>query len=274
MSDTTWTILIIMLYFVSLIVIGNYVKKWVMSSTDFLISGREMHWMVLGAGVTAIYVAGSAVSAQPALAFNFGVGVWIFVGGMALGQLSNYFLLIKTPRRSGTFTMAEWFEMKFGVSARIATAIGFIMAYIPVCTAQLIGCAAIISMFTGFDYGLMIVILGVFTIVYITLAGIWSSAVSDTFQMVVMIVSLLILLPLILLTKFGGPGISTSNLPAEAFRFPIGTMKPFGLTLPSFMGYVFFLAIGVAIPAQHYWVRMASARNESNLKKAWIFQFA
>lgn len=260
-----WGLVLSFVYLVAMIGIGLYVSKWIKSSDDFLISGREVSWWVMASGLAAAQIAGTTVAGYPGIAYNNGWGAMWGAFGWSISILIYTLILTKFSRRTGSMTTVEWFEAHFDTKSRLILAIGTIIALIFGGMAQYVGAANIISGWLGIDYTAAVIILGVATMIYLYTGGYWATVVTDSIQFVICILAFYIVLPAFLLIKFGGLSYLTMGpnpVPAAMLAFPFGTIKLNNFIMGSVTGLI-MMNVGFIWASSYYWGKSVSARSEA-----------
>lgn len=259
-----WGLVLAFSYLVAMIVIGLVVSKWIKSSEDFLISGREVGWFVLASGLAACQIAGTTVAGYPGTAYNNGWGAMWGALGWSISAFLYMFLFARFSRRTGALTIVEFFETQYDTPSRIIVAIGTIIALLFGGMAQYVGCANIIAGWLGINYNTAVIILGVATMIYMYTGGYWATVITDSIQFVICILAIYIVLPAFLLIKFGGFSYLVSGpnpVPAAMLQFPFGTIKISNLLMGSVTGLI-AMNISFMWANSYYWGKAVAARSE------------
>ena len=241
------------------IYIGFLVSKWIRSSTDFLVAGREVKGFVQFCSFAAINFAGSNLVAIPA--FVVTVGFWPAVWwniGLGLIYMLLAFTSMKLLRRSGVYTINEWIEIRFGKGARRAIAVGQFVGLIFGGAANIAGVGLAMGPLVGWNFATTAAVTSVAFTIYMLMAGAWGNTVNDTLQFLFG-VALYVAVLLFALVTFGLP---VNNYdPARMFAFP-GGAPLLGLgEAPTYL-YGIFGWFLFSFTAQHYYVKCAAVRSE------------
>jgi SSS family solute:Na+ symporter len=271
------SIIAVIIFFIVMFSIGFFTRKFVASSTDFLLAGREMSVGVNSMGVLASGFAGTTIALAPAFVLMFGLlGVIFFILAVCVvGYLLYGLFFAKGIRRSGAYTMMEWLEMRFDYKTRrILTISGFVG--IVAITAN--NCLAMANVLTGF-FGLSIyatVAISVLTFLCFTyLSGMWGVSLTDFVQAIIGCVGVPVLI-ISAISQFGSPAKASTMweqiAKADLFSHGINgaTLPGFSPIYPSMLTILLSLGVFLVWGGQHYWIRMASARSEGDAKKAMI----
>lgn len=256
------------LYMVAMVLIGFYVMKWVRSATDFVLTGRQTGVLVAACGLAAINIAGTATAAVPGLAYQSGWVAIMFNLGWVIAMIVYAFIVPKFARRTGTFSILEWFGVKFDTSTRTVAAIAMLAASIASIMAQFVGTGGIVSGLTGWPQWQSVLLVGVITMIYVVTGGLWATIVTDFYQQILGIIFLYLGLPLFLLTRYGSYASIAAQVPPALLTFP-GKMPWFGWLYPTVLGFVVMNA-GFQWAGQAYWARFTSVRTEKGALQAAV----
>lgn len=248
-------------YLLVTIAIGLWAAKRVTTTADFVITGRKLPLAMIitttfatwfGAetvlGIPARFVEGGlhSVAEDP-----FGAGLClVLVGLFFAGRLYKLNLL----------TISDYYRERYGRWVELACSLIIMLSYLGWVAAQVTALGLVFNVLSGggisMEAGMAI---GTFTILAYTLfGGMWSVAVTDFLQMIVLVVGL-ILLVVVAGSLAGGPdkviALASSR---DMFQF---------LPPPSFRDIMFFIAASMtmmigSIPQQDIFQRVMSAKDE------------
>lgn len=250
--------------------VGIKTEQWIDAASDFIVSGREINYLVIGAAFAAIGLAGSMVSAVPQFAIAWGV----FPASMYLlawcAMIVVFgFLFAPIIRRTGVYTTSEWMEQRFDRKTRMIAALASAIGIIGVTAAQFVGLGVIIAELTDFPYVVTSLAVLLVTLAYMYLGGLWAVTVNDVIQVVFGAIAIVLVTAWLWLT-FGSPAWLAEQSPAMLSLWGTGVVEPVALTFNS--PFTWFFGWGALIIAsQYYWIRLVSARSEQGAKKGAIF---
>lgn len=241
---------------------------------DFTIGGWSM-----SLGVSIFYFTATWVSAASVL----GVPGILYANGFAgiTGWFAGWFFatailpLIAYKIRRPMFpvrTIPEYMRLRFEPYAKRSflqswASAMIIVGYISYVTIQITGIGYLLSQVTGLSYKVSIFIFLIFILLTV-LGGVWSVALTDVLNTIVIIVGLLFAASLILM-KIGGIGelfaqAALINTPATEGGTPIpegGIFSPLGtFSLAAIIGIFISNSLGAAV-APHWPTRLLSAKN-------------
>ncbi|MDR1272832.1 MAG: hypothetical protein LBK04_07595 [Clostridiales Family XIII bacterium] len=270
-------IIFVVVFFVLMFGIGFLSRRMIANSSDFLLAGREMSFGINSMGIFATGFAGTTIGLAPALVLMFGfIGVVMMaIAYVGVGLLFYGCVFAKGIRRSGAYTLMEWLQMRFdGKTRRILSITGFIG--IVAITAN--NCLAMANVLTGYD-GLSISITGTRSVVtflcFTYVSGMWGVSLTDFAQAIIGLVGIPLLL-IGIFTQFGYPAETAAQWEAVAgagwFGHGIngGTIPGFSALYPSALTLILGTGVFLVWGGQHYWLRMASARNEKEARNSMI----
>ncbi|MFL6570532.1 MAG: sodium:solute symporter family protein, partial [Burkholderiales bacterium] len=162
--------------------------------------------------------------------------------------------------RMDLLTIGDFYRKRYGPTMELGTSVVIAISYLGWTAAQLTALGLVFSTLTGGEVSLSagILISGVIVLAYTIWGGMWSVAMTDLFQSVMIIVGLLAI-ALLVGDMAGGPArLIASAAQAGKFEFwPSGGTKEWFAFATAFLT----LAIG-SIPQQDIFQRVTSAKNE------------
>ncbi len=260
--------IIILFYF---IIKGN---KKSSNIDDFTIGGWSM-----SLGVSIFYFTATWVSAASVL----GVPGILYANGFAgiTGWFAGWFFatailpLIAYKIRRPMFpvrTIPEYMRLRFEPFAKKSflqswSSVMIIFGYISYVTIQITGIGYLLSQVTGLSYVLSIFIFLIFILLTV-LGGVWSVALTDVLNTIVIIVGLIFAAALILIQTGGLSELFAQaaliNTPATVGGTPIpegGLFSPIGtFSIAAIIGIFISNSLGAAV-APHWPTRLLSAKN-------------
>lgn len=262
-------------YFVVIVLIGYASKRYVDRVSDYLISSRELSWLVIATSMAVIHLSGTTTVGVPTNSYNFGIGAFTWVIGWPIAILAVAFILGPFWRRTGANTLPEWIAMSYDQRTRRITAWPQVIGIPFSAAAQIVAAAILFSTLTGLPLWVSASIAAAAAMIYMWFGGLWAVSLTDVLQWVVGIFGFLAASAYLLL-RYGDVDYLVANLPEAHFQyvndsFPIGIIDGnFGLV--TFFG-IMWLMILVIWPSNYYWLRSISSRSETELRKSLIGTF-
>ena len=143
--------IIIIVYIVSMIVVGIISSRKIKSEGDFFVAGKKGSvWQITGS-LLATILGSSAILGTADLALTQGwAASWLL-----LCASFGLFMLVPVSmkvRRLGKFTLPQMIGDFYGTEAKMISSLIISIAWIGIIAAQIIGAAKIMTGFTGLDY--------------------------------------------------------------------------------------------------------------------------
>lgn len=258
--------IIVLIFLVVMFYMGIIFYKWVGSSDDFYLAGRQLTPFILAAVIAATNVNLYSFVGQAGIAYKEGIPIiWqTWTGNMAL-VISGLFV-IPIFRRLRIRTIPEFLEKRYSKGVRTFVAILWIfrlsfwlgvVLYTAVIASQTI---------SGYDsFTAWVLIFSIVVILYTILGGMWSVAFTDVIQFVLMLGSSLILLPLVMSAVGWWPGL-TEKLPEGAMTL----IKNTGTYDWKFIIAIFLLGIEWACVDQGLLQRAFGSENTRSAAKGLV----
>ncbi len=244
------------------IAIGLYAAKRVHNSTDYVVAGRSLPLYITVATVFATWFGSETVLGISAEFLDGGLGGIIadpFGAAMCLILVG---LLFAGPLyRMKLLTIGDFYRRKYGRTIEVLVSIAIMVSYLGWVSAQIVALGIVINVLTGDMISAttgMFIGMGVVTI-YTLFGGMWSVAITDFMQMIIIMIGMLII-GYFVSTKAGGVDVVLSHA-SDAGKF--SNFFP-ELTLPAMLGFLAaWVTMGFgSIPQQDVFQRVMSAKDE------------
>jgi SSS family transporter len=251
----------VLLYLAITIGIGLWAASRVHNAKDYLVAGRSLPLYMNMATVFATWFGAEtvlSVSATFAKDGLHGVPADPFGASFALVFVALFFA--KAFYRMDLLTIGDFYHKRYGKLVEVLTSLAITASYLGWTSAQLTALGLVFHVLSGGALSLnQCIALGAFVVILYTMfGGMWSVALTDLFQTVIIVIGLLVIAWLIG-DLAGGPATVIARAHADGkFDFwPAG-----GLTewLP-FVAAWMTMALG-SIPQQDVFQRVTSAKDE------------
>ncbi len=238
--------------------IGFYVARWIRTSQDFTLAGRQLPSVLVGVTVFATWFGPEMIMGVPGMFVREGtLGIVTDVFGVFLCMILIAAFYACPLYRRGIVTLGDFFAERFSVSVDLVTSAIQVFTTCFWIAAQFTALALVfqavlgLSLLQGVLFGALVVV------VYTYVGGMWAVSVTDMLQSGIIIGGLLYLLYTVL-GEAGGLGEVLSQKPAAFY-----SAKP----APGLFGTLDYLAMLMAfgiggIPSQDIYQRVFSARSE------------
>jgi SSS family transporter len=184
---------LVIAYLLVTIAIGLVAAKRVKTSADFAIAGRHLPLAMIVTTTFATWFGSETVLGIPAKFVNSGLGGVVedpFGAGSCL-ILVGLFFAAKLYRMS-LLTISDYYRERYGRSVEILCSIIIMVSYLGWVSAQVTALGLVFSLLSGGVISMpMGMVIGVVSILAYTLfGGMWSVAITDFIQMIILVVGL------------------------------------------------------------------------------------
>ena len=249
---------LVIVYLLFTIAIGLYAAKRVKNSADFAIAGRRLPLVMIVTTTFATWFGAETVLGIPAKFMDgglngviedpFGAGTClILVGLFFAGRLYKMSLL----------TISDYYRERFGRTVEVVCSLIIMLSYLGWVSAQVTALGLVFNVLSGGDIAVPAgMVIGVVSILAYTLfGGMWSVAVTDFIQMIILVTGLAVLAVFAGNMAGGADKVVSLAISRDLFRF---------WPEPSFKDIVFFFAAAItmmlgSIPQQDVFQRVMSA---------------
>jgi len=262
--------IIIVLFCLSLIVVSLFTQKWIKHSEDFLIATREKSFFLTAAGILSIGFASDITSLYSIFSVYYGYFAALVLGVVYFGWMLYGSCFSKLVRSVGTFTISEWYELRFNVNTRLVMSIVFIIALIILGAAGIQGMSQMLYGFLGWPVQVsMIFMLTVIGVIMIS-GGAWAITITDLLQVILGY----ILLPAVLIylvINVGGFNWLLQHVPEAEWRmtFP-GHFNLASLGSESYPTWILMWFFALIFGSPYYWLRAAATRSDRAASNGFI----
>ncbi|MCP1625109.1 sodium:solute symporter family protein [Pseudomonas nitroreducens] len=254
-------------YLVITVAVGFYATTRVHNSSDYAAAGRSMSFPLVVTMVFATWFGSEAVLGIPATFLEEGFSGIIEDPFGSFGCLMLVGVVFARPLyRLNLLTIGDFFRKRFGQHVEIFTSLVIIISYMGWVAAQITALGVVFSVLS--DGGITTtqgMIIGTIIVLLHTLfGGMWSVALTDFLQMIIIVCGLFYLVWLIG-DMAGGPVNVISHAASEGkFTFLHGTSAK---DIVAFLGAAVTMMFG-SIPQQDVYARVMSAKTETIAKRA------
>lgn len=247
--------------------VGFYASTRVKNSKDFAAGGRSMSFSLVAAMVFATWFGSEAVLGIPATFIEEGFAGIIEDPFGSFGCLMLVGLVFARPLyRMNLLTIGDFFKKRFGPNVELITSLVIIGSYLGWVAAQLTALGVVFNVLSdgsitttqGMLIGTGIVLL------YTLFGGMWSVALTDFMQMII-IVAGLVYLTWLIGDMAGGADVVISHAAAEGKFSFMHSFEPKDIV--AFIGAAVTMMFG-SIPQQDVYARVMSAKTENIAARA------
>jgi SSS family solute:Na+ symporter len=257
-------------YMLVSIAIGLYAARRVSTSTDYIVAGRSLPLYITIATVFATWFGSETVLGIPATFIEDGlVGVISDPFGASLCLILVGLIFAVPLYRMKLLTIGDFYKRTYGRKVELLVSICICLSYLGWVAAQVMALGLVFDLLTdgaipqnwGMTLGLGIVL------VYTIFGGMWSVALTDFIQMMMIVFGLIVIS--FYITGIAGGTDVVIDAAESAGKFDNFWPE---LTLPSILAFVAaWITMGFgSIPQQDVFQRVMSAKSEQAAKYGTI----
>ena len=251
---------LVIAYLLVTIVIGLWAARRVKNTADFVITGRNLPLVMIVTTTFATWFGSETVLGIPARFVDGGLNAVVedpFGAGLCL-VLVGLFFAGKLYKMT-LLTISDYYRERYGRGVELACSLMIILSYLGWVSAQVTALGLVFHLLSGGVISVPVgMVLGTITILAYTLfGGMWSVAVTDFMQMIVLVVGLILLVVFAGQLAGGADKVIDFARSKDMFRL---------LPEPGIKPLLFFIAAGVtmmfgSIPQQDVFQRVMSAKD-------------
>ncbi len=253
-------------YLIVTIAIGLIAARRVKNTADFAVAGRHLPLIMIVTTTFATWFGSETVLGIPAKFVSSGLNGVVedpFGAGTCL-ILVGVFFAAKLYKMN-LLTISDYFRERFGPRVEVLCSIIIMLSYLGWVSAQVTALGLVFNLLSNGAIPVPVgMVIGVSAILAYTLfGGMWSVAVTDFIQMIILVVGLSTIAVFAANLAGGADKVIAMAVSKDMFRF---------LPEPSFKDIVFFFAAAItmmlgSIPQQDVFQRVMSAKDTSAATK-------
>ena len=251
---------LVIVYLLVTIAIGLFAAKRVKNSSDFAIAGRHLPLAMIVTTTFATWFGSETVLGIPAKFVNSGLNGVVedpFGAGTCL-VLVGLFFAAKLYRMT-LLTISDYYRERYGRVVEVSCSVIIMLSYLGWVSAQVTALGLVFNILSGGAIGMPLgMAIGVVSILAYTLfGGMWSVAITDFMQMIILVVGLSTLAIFAGNQAGGADKVVALAVSQDMFKF---------LPEPNFKDILFFVAAAItimfgSIPQQDVFQRVMSANS-------------
>ncbi|MDH4376922.1 MAG: sodium:solute symporter family protein [Ramlibacter sp.] len=260
---------LVIIYLLVTIGIGLYAAKRVKNTTDFAIAGRHLPLIMVVTTTFATWFGSETVLGIPAKFIENGLGGVVedpFGAGTCL-ILVGLFFAGKLYRMT-LLTISDYYRERFGRTVEVVCSVIIMVSYLGWVSAQVTALGLVFNVLSAGAISVPLgMVIGVVSILAYTLfGGMWSVALTDFIQMIILVVGLTAIAIFAGNMAGGADKVIDLATSRDLFKF---------WPEPTFTDIAFFLAAAVtimfgSIPQQDVFQRVMSANSEGAARKGAV----
>ena len=231
MTLSTVDLAIIVLYFMAVLGIGFYLKRFTKTGEDFFLAGREMTAWIAGLSFLAANLGSLELMGWAASAYQYGILAthWYWIGAIP-AMLFLGIVMIPFYYISKTHSVPGYLKLRFGEPARALSAVSFGLMTVFMSGINMFSMALVMKVVLGWDIHVSIWISSITVMLYVGLGGLLSAIFNEVLQFVLIWLGAM-LISIIGLIEAGGWDGMVAKIHAN---FPHGDYTHAWRTLGSF----------------------------------------
>ena len=255
MSITPLDLLIVAFYFVAVLIIGFYLKRYTKTGEEFFMAGRKITACVAGLSFISANLSSLETMGWSAMAYQYGMlGAHAYLIGAIPAILFLAVVMMPFYYISRTHSVPGYLKLRYGEASRSLAGISFSFMTVLVCGVNMFAMAKVMQLLLGWNFDVCIWVSSATVAVYVALGGLLSAVFNEVLQFFLIWLGTL-LVPILGMIEAGGwtkmlasinaqhPGQNFTSLWANlgsAADNPMGmhwTGMVFGLGLAVAFGY-------------------------------------
>ena len=260
---------LVIAYLLVTIAIGLVAAKRVKSSADFAIAGRHLPLVMIVTTTFATWFGSETVLGIPAKFVNSGLNGVVedpFGAGSCLILVGLFFA--SKLYRMNLLTISDYYRERYGRAVEVICSVIIMISYLGWVSAQVTALGLVFNLLSegaiSMPLGMAIGVVSV--LAYTLFGGMWSVAITDFMQMIILVVGLAVLAVFAGHQAGGADKVLALAVSQDMFKF---------WPEPSFKEIMFFLAAAItmmfgSIPQQDVFQRVMSANSMSAATKGSI----
>ncbi len=196
--------LIIAIYFVVVLAIGFYLKRYTKSSEDFFLAGREMTAWVTGLSFICANLGALELMGWAASAYQYGIlAAHYYWFGAIPAMLFLGVVMMPFYYICKTHSVPGYLQLRFGEPTRLVGALSFVFLTILMSGINMYAMALVMKVMLGWDINLSIWISSLTVAVYVALGGLVSAIFNEVLQFFLIWLGAL-MIPILGMVEAGG----------------------------------------------------------------------
>jgi solute:Na+ symporter, SSS family len=259
----------VILYWVISVGIGLYAARYVNNSKDYAIAGRALPMYVVTATVFATWFGSETVLGIPSAFLKEGLGGVVadpFGSSLCLIFVGLFFA--RPLYRMNLLTIGDFYKNKFGRAVEMLITLCIVISYLGWVAAQIKALGLVFNVVSGGYISMQagMIIGAASVLIYTLMGGMWSVAITDFLQMIIIVIGMLYI-GWEVSGLVGGAGAVISHA-ADAGKFEFWPSPTPKESLWFFAAWITMM-LG-SIPQQDVFQRVASSKDELTAGRASV----
>jgi SSS family solute:Na+ symporter len=197
-------LVIIVVYFIVVLAIGFYLKRFASTGESFFMAGRQMTAWVAGLSFISANLSSLETMGWSAMAYQYGMlGAHAYLIGAIPAIVFLAIVMMPFYYISRTHSVPGYLQLRYGEGARSVAGISFAFLTVMVSGASMFAMAKILNLLLGWDIHVSIWAASLTVAIYVTLGGLLSAVFNEVLQFFLIWLGSL-LIPILGLIDAGG----------------------------------------------------------------------
>jgi len=255
----------ILVFTIGILLTGASFSKTGKTMKSFFAADGAIPWWISGLSLYMGFHSAGTFVVWGSIAYTHGwVAITIQLTMCIAGVLVGFFIAPRW-RKTGALTAAEYIISRLGKQVQKTYTYLFLLISMFASGAFLYPVAKIVQVSSGLDLSWCILLLGLFSILYVSVGGLWAVIVTDMLQFVILTAAIVIVIPLAF-DKIGGVSNFVERAPEGFFNVFNGDYT-WEFIIPFCIYNLFFLG-----GSWSYVQRYTSVKTSKDAKKVgWMF---
>lgn len=176
-------LLIIVTYFLVVIAIGIYLKKYTNTGEDFFLAGRKMTAWIAGISFISANLSSLETMGWSAMAYQYGMlGAHAYLIGAIPAILFLAVVMMPFYYICKTHSVPGYLKLRYGEGARSIAGVSFSFMTVMVSGASMFAMAKILNLLLGWDIHVSIWVSSITVAIYVALGGLLSAVFNEVLQ--------------------------------------------------------------------------------------------
>ena len=206
---------IIIIYFIIVLAIGFYLRKFTKTGEDFFMAGRKMTAWIAGLSFISANLSSLETMGWSAMAYQYGMlGAHAYLIGAIPAILFLALVMMPFYYICKTHSVPGYLKLRYGEGARSLAGISFTFMTVLVCGVNMFAMAKVMQIILGWNIHFSIWVSSITVAVYVALGGLLSAVFNEVLQFFLIWLGSL-LIPILGLIEAGGWRKLTESINAQ-----------------------------------------------------------
>lgn len=256
-------LIIAVVYMIVMLFVGFHCSKKIKNYDDFTVAGRNIPFWRNVHSISASAIGAGATMGVAGMVYADGIsGLWLGIGA-ALGLLFCGIFLATKLRESEKITVPDIMKSQYGQKVADWITVLNLFALIALTAGQVRALGTITQTFIpGLSIFQACIVMGIVMITYTVLGGLVAASYTDSINMIIMILAVMVVLPILSITNSGGFNVMVKEMPSSYF-------DPWASGVIGIIGILMWI-IPTNFVSQENFLRICGAKNAKEAKGATI----